>query len=51
MKYMFEKMEDWAEIMGFDSSHPQWEAFQVVWNMARAPGFADEEEETDENIS
>lgn len=51
MKFMFEDLEDYAEIMGIPRSHPSWDAFQIIWNMSRSPasllGEDTEEEEND----
>lgn len=36
MKYMFESFEEWAAMTGYvNKNHPMWNAFQIVWNMAR----------------
>lgn len=44
MKFMFDNMEQWATIMGITKDHPNWEAFQIVWNMSRTPDFSKDEE-------
>ncbi len=36
MKYMYDNFEEYAEIMGITPSHPSWDAFKIVWSMARA---------------
>lgn len=46
MKFMFKSLEEYAEITGFfNKLHPQWEAFQIIWNMSRSPAFSEEEKE------
>jgi hypothetical protein len=47
---MFDSFEEYAEIMNIPTSHPYWEAFQMVWRMARSPSFPDSnEDEVKEN--
>lgn len=49
-KFMFKNFEEYAEIMKITKSHPYWEAFEMIWRMARTPPFA-EEPDTEENIN
>lgn len=35
--FVFDNLKEYAEISGyFDENHPNWDAFQVIWNMSRA---------------
>jgi hypothetical protein len=43
MKFMFETFEEYATIMEIDSKHPSWEAFKMIWNMARTPAMTCDE--------
>lgn len=43
MKFMFDSFEEYAEIMNITPAHPYYDAFVIVWRMARSPGFADED--------
>lgn len=47
MKFMFDSFEEYAAIMKITPDHPYWEAFKIVWDMARSPAFAEEEEENE----
>lgn len=38
-KFMFSSFEEYADIMGITPSHPSWEAFKIVWSMARTPAL------------
>jgi hypothetical protein len=51
--FMFESFDQYAEIMNITRAHPYYEAFQIVWGMARSPSFADDEYEscTSNNVS
>ena len=33
---MFDNFEEYASIMGIKPSHPKWDAYKIIWNMARA---------------
>lgn len=46
--YMFKDFNDYIEYAPFDKNHPMLGAFELIWNMARSPAFADMEEEGDE---
>lgn len=55
-KFMFKSFEEYAEIFTDENkkriitpSHPNWEAFKIIWKMSRTPAFADLEEETNDN--
>jgi len=39
MKYMYDSFEDYVNYAPFDDSHPMYEAFEMVWQMARSPSF------------
>lgn len=49
-KLMFKDFEQYAEIMNITKAHPYYEAFEIVWRMARSPAFADEPD-TEENTT
>lgn len=38
-KFMFDSFEEYATIMNITKDHPQWEAFKMIWNMARTPNL------------
>ncbi len=38
-KLMFDKFEEYAAIMKITKAHPYWDAFKIVWNMARTPAM------------
>lgn len=35
MQFMYDTFEEYAEIMGIKPDHPNWEAYKIIWNMAR----------------
>lgn len=37
MEYMLDSFEEWAEIMKITKDHPNYEAYKMVWDMARLP--------------
>ena len=39
-KFLYTSFAEYAEIMGIKKTHPNWDAFQLVWNMARTPNFS-----------
>ena len=39
---MFESFEEYAQIMNIPETHPYYEAFKMVWRMARSPSFPEE---------
>lgn len=48
MKFMFDSFHEWAEIMGITPVHPNYEAFIIVWNMARSPASLLGDENTED---
>lgn len=35
MEYMYETFEEYASILGITPDHPNWEAFKIIWHIAR----------------
>ena len=34
---MYDSFEEYASIMGITKSHPNYEAYKIIWNMSRTP--------------
>ena len=48
-KFMFDSFEEYAEIMDIKKTSTNWEAFKMIWVMARSPAFGVQKEEENEN--
>lgn len=37
MKFMYASFEEYAAIIGLTPAHPDYEAYKMIWSMARTP--------------
>ncbi len=40
--FMYDSFEEYAAIMNIKPTHPNWEAFKIIWYMARTPNLVAE---------
>lgn len=45
MKYLYRNFEEYVKYAPFNKDHPMYEAYEIIWNMARIPYSEGEEDE------